>query len=92
MALFKVSFGSAMGGGAPVVATIPREVETLTADGSTTAKAEWGEVVTIYTDVAVHVAIGQSPAAGTTTGYAQPAGVYSYGPCKVGDKVAIAAI
>ncbi len=92
MATVKISFGSAMGAGAPVLASKPHQVETLASDGASTIIARDGDYATLYASAPIHVDIGPAPAAGASTGYAQGEGTWTYGPLKAGDRVAVAEI
>lgn len=93
MAKVRITFGSAMGGGAPVYGCRPRASEAITSSASnqvTTEAAEIGEVITITALSDVDVSIGLSPdATSDVVDTITAGGVKSYGPASAGFKVAV---
>lgn len=94
MGTVNVTFGKAMGGGAPVYATKPRSAEnvtTSTSSAQSTNTAEPGDFVSITAlDANVYVSIGTNPTAVAGSGYCVLSGqTKDFGPCAMGDKVAL---
>lgn len=94
MATAHVTYGGAMGGGAPVHSPIPNASETITsAVGNTqgTAAARSGDYATVDVEGGnVYVAFGQNPDATAEPRYRVQAGqVRDFGPMSEGDKMAV---
>lgn len=91
MATAHVTFGAAMGGGAPANAPRPKKAEALTVSGTAAATditaedGDFASVVAVDADMYVVVGAGDASA---TNGYFIPAGqIRDFGPCKMGDTV-----
>ena len=91
MATAHVTFGAAMGGGAPVYAPKPKQAEALTVSSTAAAtdiaaeSGDYASVVAVDADMYVVVGAGDASA---TNGYLIPAGqTRDFGPCKMGDTV-----
>lgn len=95
MATAHVTYGGAMGGGAPVHSPIPNASETITSAASNTqgtAAARSGDYATVDAEGGnIYVAFGQNPDATAEPRYRVQAGqVRDFGPMSEGDKVAVA--
>lgn len=95
MATVHVTYGGAMGGGAPVNSPIPHASETITSAATNTqgaATARSGDYATVDAEGGnVYVAFGQNPDATAEPRYRVQAGqVRDFGPMSDGDKVAVA--
>lgn len=91
MATAHVTFGAAMGGGAPVYAPKPKQAEALTVGGtaaSTDITAESGDYASVVAvDADIYVVVGSEDAS-ATNGYLIPVGqARDFGPCSAGDTV-----
>ena len=96
MGTVHITFGGAMGAGAPVYPSKPRKSEAVTSSGtsaSTTNAANGGEYARILSfDANVYVTVGASPtalASGAGMLACTSGGVLDIGPLKDGDKVAV---
>lgn len=94
MANAHVTFGGAMGGNAPVYASIPDAAQTIASTSSSAAStitAQSGNFARIAAfGGGVFIAVGPSPVAASGAGYyVADGGVLDLGPLKQGDKVAV---
>lgn len=93
MATVHITFGSAMGGGAPVNGCRPRAAESIASSATsqaTTEVAEVGDIITVTALGDIFVSIGAAPIAANGVGDLIPAGgPKSYGPASAGFKVAV---
>ena len=95
MAVFKATFCTVMGAGAPVYAPAERAAETIATSASSqalTTQARGGEYVTLSaTGGSVHIKIGQgTPTAVASAGYHIMDGTSKdFGPLQDGDRVAV---
>lgn len=96
MGSIHIRMGGAMGGGAPVYATIPNATEEITSTASNTVStisAESGDFIRVknFGDVGVYIAVGKAPLA-TIAGKRDrlmPGEFMDLAPASRGDRVAV---